>query len=38
MYKSLLDVATKTRHRDVVTILLNYKVDVYKNFFLSNAI
>jgi len=35
--KSLFDVATKIKHNNIVTILLNYKINVYKNFFLSNA-
>lgn len=37
IYKSLFDVATKIKHDNIVTILLNYKINVYKNFFLSNA-
>lgn len=38
VYESLLIVATQNKNDNVVTILLNYKVDVYKNSFLSNAI
>jgi len=38
IYKSLLVAATQNRNSDAVTILLNYKVDIYKNFSLSDTI